>query len=28
MLSLGRKGVVDLIAAQRSVLAQTAVVPG
>ena len=28
MLSLGRKGIVDLIAAQRSVLAQTAVVPG
>ena len=27
MLSLGRKGIVDLIAAQRSVLAQTAVVP-
>ena len=28
MLSLGRKGIADLIAAQRSVLAQTAVVPG
>jgi ribonuclease PH len=28
MLSLGRKGIVDLIAAQRSVLAKTAVVPG
>ena len=28
MLSLGQKGIVDLIAVQRSVLAQTGVVPG